>query len=84
MRHDRAMEVPLGGMPDFDPDGSPCVPYPDEILILGGKRWLAQDGQILSAPFGSPAEINRRTLTYWEGAAQRGGYTLAELMPSSS
>lgn len=46
------MEEPIGGMPDFDPDGPPCMPYPNSILNLGGFRWLGMDGRLLTVPVG--------------------------------
>ncbi|QBJ00193.1 hypothetical protein SEA_PHARAOH_3 [Mycobacterium phage Pharaoh] len=44
------MQEPEGGMPDFDPNGPPCAPYPTEILNLGRFRWLAQDGHVIELP----------------------------------
>lgn len=44
------MQEPIGGMPDFDPAGPPCAPYPTQILNLGRYRWLAQDGHVIVLP----------------------------------
>ncbi|QBP31110.1 hypothetical protein SEA_REFUGE_3 [Mycobacterium phage Refuge] len=44
------MQEPEGGMPDFDPNGPPCAPYPTEILNLGRFRWLRPDGHVIVLP----------------------------------
>ncbi|QFG04580.1 hypothetical protein PBI_KEZIACHARLES14_3 [Mycobacterium phage Keziacharles14] len=41
------MEVPLDDLV-YDPDGPPCAPYPDSVLILGGYRWLGMNGRLLT------------------------------------
>lgn len=46
------MQEPIGGMPEYDPDGPPCAPYPNSALNLGGFRWLGMDGELLTVPAG--------------------------------
>ncbi|UJD20842.1 hypothetical protein SEA_ZIMMER_3 [Mycobacterium phage Zimmer] len=54
------MQEPEGGMPDFDPTGPPCAPYPTEILNLGRFRWLGQDGRVIVMPDSEIAWAERR------------------------
>lgn len=59
----------------------PRGPYPNDILTLGGNRWLAGTGEILTTEFGSPVDLQPNTLAFWEAAAVRGtGKTLSELI----
>lgn len=70
-------------MPPIDPLDPPegdISPYPDEVLILGGDRWLSLTGCILSYPFGNPVELRTNTRRFWEDTAARAGFTLAELL----
>jgi hypothetical protein len=43
---------PYEGSGWYEDDGqdTPCVPYPHEILNLGGFRWLLQDGRVIALP----------------------------------
>lgn len=71
-------------MPPTDPIDPPVgdvVPYPNDILILGGDRWLDMTGRIITNPFGNPCELKANTLKFWEAAALRGtGKRLTELI----
>lgn len=70
-------------MPPTDPVDPPegdIVPYPGEILSLGGNRWLTPTGEIIGEPFGVPCELQDNTRRYWEGRAAKAGYTLEELL----
>jgi hypothetical protein len=70
-------------MPPTDPVDPPkgdIMPNPNDILILGGNRWLSIAGQILSTEFGDPVGLTLNTLAFWEAAALRGtGKPLSEL-----
>ncbi|AGR46420.1 hypothetical protein SEA_SUPERCHUNK_3 [Mycobacterium phage Superchunk] len=64
-----------------DPPEGDIVPYPNDILTLGGNRWLSIAGRILPEPFGDPVELQPNTLKFWEAAALRGtGKPLSELI----
>ncbi|ABE67325.1 hypothetical protein PBI_CHE12_3 [Mycobacterium phage Che12] len=71
-------------MPPTDPVDPPegdVVPYPNDILKLGGNRWLSQEGRIIPVPFGDEVDLEPNTLAYWESAALRGtGKPLSELI----
>lgn len=68
----------------LDPPEGNIVPYPMEILTLGGNRWLTQDARIITEPFGVPCDVFDNgvasTRAYWDGRAAKAGYTLAELL----
>lgn len=65
----------------LDPPEGDIAPYPDEVLTLGGNRWLASTGRILTHPFGVPCDLQPNTLKFWEAAALRGtGKPLGELL----
>lgn len=71
----------------YEDDGqdTPCVPYPNQILVINGNRRLSMAGEILSEDdlewhCGDPVGVTRRTRAYWEGRASKAGYTLAELL----
>lgn len=64
----------------LDPPEGDIVPYPDEILTLGGNRWLSQEGEIITTEFGAPVDVQDNTRLYWEGRAAEAGYTLGELL----
>ncbi|QBP30486.1 hypothetical protein SEA_CHARM_3 [Mycobacterium phage Charm] len=64
-----------------EPATGDVVPYPNDLLILGGNRWLAITGRILPTPFGDEVELTPQTLAFWEAAALRGqGKPLSELI----
>ncbi|QXO13281.1 hypothetical protein SEA_TROOPER_4 [Mycobacterium phage Trooper] len=71
-------------MPPTDPIDPPegdVVPYPMDILILGGNRWLSQSGRVLPVELGEPVELQPNTVKFWEAAALRGtGKPLSELI----
>jgi hypothetical protein len=71
-------------MPPTDPVDPPegdVVPYPNDILILGGNRWLSIAGRVLPSEFGDPVELQPNTVKFWEAAALRGtGKPLSELI----
>lgn len=71
-------------MPPTDPVDPPegdVVPYPMDVLILGGNRWLSQSGRVLTVPLGDEVELQPNTLHFWEAAALRGtGKQLSELI----
>jgi hypothetical protein len=71
-------------MPPLQPHDSPegdIAPYPGEILILGGNRWLSTAGRILPEELGYPVDLQANTLAFWEAAALRGtGKSLSELI----
>ncbi|QFP95487.1 hypothetical protein SEA_GAUGELDP_3 [Mycobacterium phage GaugeLDP] len=71
-------------MPPTDPVDPPTgdvVPYPNDLLTLGGNRWLTVTGRILPTPFGDPVDLQPNTLKFWEAAALRGqGKPLSELI----
>jgi hypothetical protein len=71
-------------MPPTDPVEPPVgdiAPYPDQILTLGGNRWLSLDGRVLPSPRGVPCDLQPNTLAFWEAAALRGsGKPLSELI----
>lgn len=75
-------------MPPEDPIGPPVgdvMPYPDEILPLGGNRWLDITGAVLLEPFGVETDLKPNTLAFWEAAAVRGtGKPLYELIDPPS
>jgi hypothetical protein len=69
----------------LDPPEGDIVPYPNEILMLGGGRYLTNTGVVLSQEdqwgrFGDPVPVQDNTRRYWEGRAAVAGYTLAELL----
>jgi hypothetical protein len=76
-------------MPPLEPLDSPngdVVPYPNDILMLSGGRYLTDTGVVLSPEdkrgrYGDPVPIRDNTRRYWEGRAIVAGYELAELMP---
>lgn len=55
-----------------DPPEGDIMPYPDEILPLGGNRWLAITGRVLPEPIGVETTLAPNTLAFWEAAALRG------------
>lgn len=63
----------------LEPPEGDIAPYPDEVLTLGGNRWLSSTGHVLTHPRGVPCELQPNTLKFWEAAAQRGGYVLQDL-----
>ncbi|AEJ93303.1 hypothetical protein FGG36_gp03 [Mycobacterium phage Jeffabunny] len=64
-----------------DPPTGDVSPYPNDLLILGGNRWLTITGRILHTPFGDQVELKPNTVKFWEAAAMRGqGKTLSELI----
>jgi hypothetical protein len=63
-----------------EPSEGDIAPYPGEILILGGSRWLSTTGDILTVPFGTPILVQDNTRRYWEGRAAKAGYTLDDLL----
>ncbi|AGT14256.1 hypothetical protein ADZZY_3 [Mycobacterium phage Adzzy] len=64
-----------------DPPEGDIAPYPDQILTLGGNRWLTPSGRILPEPFGVECDLQPNTLKFWEAAALRGtGKQLSELI----
>jgi hypothetical protein len=64
-----------------DPPVGDIAPYPDEILTLGGNRWMTPEGRILPTPWGTPVDVQANTLAFWEASAMRGqGKTLNELI----
>lgn len=71
-------------MPPTNPMKPPTgdiSPNPNDILILGGGRWLTMAGQIITTEFGDPVGIQLNTLAFWEAAALRGvGNPLSELL----
>lgn len=71
-------------MPPKDPiapaEGD-VAPNPMEILALGGDRWLAPTGRVLTFLDGTPVDITPGTRKFWEDAALRGsGVPLSELL----
>ena len=78
---------PRAGSGWYEDDGrdTPCVPYPNEILVISGNRRLSQLGEILTEDdrewhCGIPVQVTRRTWAYWEGRAAKAGYALADLV----
>ncbi|QGJ88758.1 hypothetical protein SEA_YECEY3_3 [Mycobacterium phage Yecey3] len=64
-----------------EPATGDVSPYPNDLLILGGNRWLTVTGRILPTPFGDEVELQPNTLKFWEAAALRGqGKPLSELI----
>ncbi|QFG11518.1 hypothetical protein PBI_MAMINIAINA_3 [Mycobacterium phage Maminiaina] len=64
-----------------DPATGDVAPYPMDVLVLGGNRWLSQSGRILPVEMGDPVELTPQTLWFWEAAALRGqGKPLSELI----
>mgnify|MGYP001320541541 CR=1 FL=1 len=64
---------------------TPCVPYPNEILSVSGNRRLNRLGELLAEgdpgwDRGHPVDVTTRTRAYWEGRAEKAGYTLGELL----
>jgi hypothetical protein len=70
----------------LDPPEGDVVPYPNDILMLTGGRYLTVTGVVLSPEdkrgrYGDPVSIRNNTRRYWERRAAVAGYELAELMP---
>jgi hypothetical protein len=65
----------------LDPPEGDVVPYPMDVLILGGNRWLDLTGRVIPTPFGNPVDLRPNTLKFWKAAALRGtGKPLSELI----
>ena len=62
------------------PPGSRVCAYPNESLKLGGGRWLEQDGEVVTDPYGYSCDLTAETLVFWEEAAVSGGHVLSELI----
>lgn len=56
-------------------------PNPNEILDLGGNRWLMPNGDIRDEENGISVSVHPWTLKFWEDAALSGqGVPLSELI----
>jgi hypothetical protein len=68
----------------LDPPEGDIAPYPNDILILSGNRWLDTTGRIITTEFGDPVDVQDNTRRFWKAAARRGGYELSELLASKT
>lgn len=81
------MEPPPKGSHWYEDDGrgTPCAPYPNEVLAISGNRRLSWSGVILTEDerewhFGHPVKATPRTRAFWERKAAVAGHTLEELL----
>lgn len=67
---------------EVQPPVGDLVPYPGDVLTLGGGRWLNMRGEIVpNLRHGHECQLTSQTLRYWEAAALRGqGVPLSELI----
>lgn len=72
-------------MPPLQPRPRPTgdtAQYPNQVLTLGGNRWLTHLGTVVTErPRGTfECDLTSQTLHFWERAARKGGTELADLI----